>query len=703
MENKLTGKKLKNQLSLIMILLVVLVVLFIGVTIGLTFVSQTKGQVKELMTTNSNTIILSLNEYIDFLKKDITTIAVGGSITTSKLSHEDKQKNIITIKENRDDISSLYTIDSQYIALNDASSEDVGENYSGEYWAEDAMALAPGSIYFDIPSYDEWTDNITMTIMYRLKSDGFDGLVSMDIHYDVINGIVNQDQFGSDGYSMLLADDGLIITHPDEQLVLDKVNMLDKAKGNPQLEKAIKNALDNEEGLVSDVKYDGKDMMFYYQNIKGTDWTLVTVLDNSHYNSILYTEIIYMGIIGLISIIIAIVFALIFSRRIAGPISQMSVRMQQFAKGDLHTPMPEIKSKNEIGVLNNSLRDSIDFLSLYINDISGSLKSITEGDISFDINMEYIGDFGPIKKSLNGILDSMNNVLGTIKQAAKEVDATSEQMAASAQQLSGNTIEKAGTTDQLDVTFKNIKEGLENTAQNTANALERTSKVQSQIAVSADEMQDMLRSMDEISETSSSISNIIKAIDDIAFQTNILSLNAAVEAARAGNHGKGFGVVADEVRELANRSTESARQSDSLIKNSLDAVEKGGKVAQKSWEKIKDAEVLVKEVADLITEIEEMSARQASSASDIYASISQLNGIIQNDSAMSEENAGQSEELSMMATELQRKLSFFTLRENSKTDTRLIADQVYNVKPEIQNNIPPEPKEPKERDEHDKY
>lgn len=690
MEKTLAKKKLRNQISLIMIILIIVVVAFIGVAVSFTFINQTKAQINELVSTNGQTSVVSMNEYIKSLEKEISSIAASGSITSSKLTQEDRQKNIKAIFDVREDLSSLYTLDSSYTAVNDAASEDIGENYKEEYWATEGMNS--DGFFIDAPGYDEWTDNITMTVTYRVKKDGFDGIICMDVHYDVIDDMINRDQFGEDGYSMIVAADGRLVAYPDTKAVSEGKNYKDVLEGKDEFKNAIEKSIAGNMGLIKDVDYNGEKQLFYYDTIDSTNWTLVSVLKNSHYNQTLYRELITIIIIGVISIIVAGIVSLILSKRIAGPIGVMSKRMKLFADGDLHTPMPDIKSNNEIGVLYDSLKDSIDSLSSYVSDISGTLGSMADGDINIAVNMEYVGDFAPIKKSLNEILDSLNNVLGVIVRSAKEVDLMSEQMAASAEELSSNTIEKAATTDELDVTFKNIKDSLNATAENTANALERASTVQSQISLSSDEINAMRQSMADISESADSIGNIIKSIDDIAFQTNILSLNAAVEAARAGESGKGFGVVADEVRELANKSAESAKESESLINNSLRAVERGESTAENSWVQINQAQALVEEVANLIKEIQETSAKQALGATDIYQGISQLNGIIQNDSAMSEQNASQSQELSMVASELEHRLSFFTLREEGTNVDKLIpevANQTdeINIEPSIETNV----------------
>ena len=242
----------------------------------------------------------------------------------------------------------------------------------------------------------------------------------------------------------------------------------------------------------------------------------------------------------------------------------------------------DYRSSDELGALADALRTTINTLKLYVSDISNNLELMASGDMSHEITQDYIGDFIPIKNSLVKISESLNYSLGSIALAAEQVNSGAEQVALGAQTLSQGATEQASSIEELSASIIEVSAQVGENAKNVQKANEYISDAEDGIKVSNTHMQEMLNAMSEINESSSQIGKIIKVIDDIAFQTNILALNAAVEAARAGSAGKGFAVVADEVRNLASKSADAAKQTTSLIENSVLTVKRGTTIAEET-------------------------------------------------------------------------------------------------------------------------
>lgn len=365
---------------------------------------------------------------------------------------------------------------------------------------------------------------------------------------------------------------------------------------------------------------------------------------------------------GCLVAMIQIVSMITVKKKIIQPIMNIKEHLGELSQGDIHAEFNLEADSSEIGQLVYSILRLKNELKKYISDISSNLRKIGDGDFAITLDIDYIGDFIPIKESINDILQSMNQTMRKIDNVAYQVAIGSEQASSGVQSLSQGTTEQASAIEQLSATIIEIANRIQENAHTSKEAAQMATEAGSRLKTGTEYMKEMSDAMIQISNASSEIGKIINTINDIAFQTNILALNAAVEAARAGNAGKGFAVVADEVRNLAAKSAEAATTTTLLIENALNAVSKGSeKVAQ-----TEDAIHLVSEHAsslnNLMSQLSISSQEQANQINQISIGIQQISSVVQTTSATSEESAATSEELNTQAQMLKSLIAQFNLK-----------------------------------------
>jgi methyl-accepting chemotaxis protein len=444
-----------------------------------------------------------------------------------------------------------------------------------------------------------------------------------------------------------------------------KNNILDENKSNKELAKIEKKAIS--ENAVFDTYKQGFGNNFLVSNmINGSNgWTFIISAPKSEYMSSTYFSIFATIIFAVISIFVAIIAARKMSNSISEPIVQCANRLKQLSEGDLHSEVPVSKSKDETSLLLSSLENTVEELKNVINDISYHLGSIVEGDFTTDVTMDYYGDFSPIKESLIKVIEFNNYQMRQISESAEQIASGSEQVASGAQVLSQGATEQASSVEELAATINEMTEKIKSNAANANNAKDISLGAGKEVESGNVQVMEMNEAMGNINDASKEIAKIIKVIDSIAFQTNILALNASVEAARAGSAGRGFAVVADEVRNLASKSAEAAKSTTVLIENSLKAVKNGSNIASKTKDTL---EVIVEKVNSSVTMIEEIAAaseEQALAATQILEGIDHISAIVQTNSATSEESAAASEELSSQAQMLKGLVEGIKIKENS--------------------------------------
>lgn len=367
-------------------------------------------------------------------------------------------------------------------------------------------------------------------------------------------------------------------------------------------------------------------------------------------------------IVAAVMLILSAIFIIIWvQKNIAAPIvmvKQMAVEMEH---GNLRNN-PGITTKvgkNEIGDLAESLSTAVSILDRYVSDISALMGEMANGNFAYKSDIEYTGDFISISQSAAELNLKMKDVIESIQISSDEVYSGSEQISTGASSLAEGTTRQAAATEELSASLNEISDNISLNAENAENAQKLSDNSITLVNNQNEQISNMLEAMDNIESSASEISKIIKAIEDIAFQTNILALNAAVEAARAGAAGKGFAVVADEVRNLANKSAEAAKNTSDLISTCIEAVENGSAIATETAEAMQKVIEITNQTNNLIDNIAQQTNKQAEAVQQVKVGIDQISDVVQQNSATAEESAASCEELNAQAMALREKVSIF--------------------------------------------
>lgn len=367
-----------------------------------------------------------------------------------------------------------------------------------------------------------------------------------------------------------------------------------------------------------------------------------------------------MAIIIAGTVIIAIAMGLFIASIISKPINKMVSAADQLALGDVNVNV-EIKSKDETGKLAASFIKMIENTRKQAQ----AAERIATGDLTVEVEIRSESDL--LGKKLSEMVHNNNEILSNIAAASDQVAVGSRQVSDSSMALSQGATEQAASVEELTASLEEIAAQTEQNAKNANQANDLAEAAKTNAATGNSQMKEMLAAMEGINESSMNISKVIKVIDDIAFQTNILALNAAVEAARAGQHGKGFAVVAEEVRNLAARSANAAKETTEMIEGSIKKAEGGTRIARETAEALNKIVGGVEKVAALVNDIAVASNEQAMGIAQINQGIMQVSQVVQTNSATSEESAAASEQLSGQAALLKETVSKYKLKKNIRS------------------------------------
>lgn len=370
-------------------------------------------------------------------------------------------------------------------------------------------------------------------------------------------------------------------------------------------------------------------------------------------------------IIMTFSIVSAALLGIYISNSIRKPVKEIEDAAQQLANGQLDGVCVSYTSRDELGKMSDSIRDLISYQKTIIEDISDILGDMSEGNfkVQSNVNEYYMGHYDRILVSMWGLRDKLSDTLWRISQSARQVANGSEQVSSGAQILAIGAEEQADSIEKLAIAVNEISEQVRVTKENADKARNHTDRAGAQVSESNQQMQEMISAMNIISERSDEIYKIVKTIQDIAFETNLLALNASVEAARVGELGTGFAVIAREIRSLADKTAMASKNTTALIKESVAAVKNGEKVAHTAADSLLQVIECTKQVIFMVDRIASATENQHKSISNITAEVSQVSDVVQNNASISEELAAASEELSTQTQMLDHMIGQFQLYE----------------------------------------
>lgn len=399
---------------------------------------------------------------------------------------------------------------------------------------------------------------------------------------------------------------------------------------------------------------------------------LVTIMDikvdrgNSLSNTMTIISIVLIAAIAVI-IIAAITSSIRLGRNIADSISkpmiQLGNRLEEFAQGDLFSPFPQADTDDEVADMIKSANDMAESLDFIISDMEHILGTMADSDytVRSKDGSRYIGDFRQLFDSSKKLRDCMVSTLHFIEESSMQVTAGSGNLAETSVSIAEGATEQASAVEELQAMITTIAEAASRAAGSAEEAYQQSQEYANMADHSSADIKEMVDAMGRINEASQKIGNIISEIESIASQTNLLSLNASIEAARAGDAGRGFSVVADQIRQLAEQSSKSAVDTRTLIEGAMLEIANGSKVADRAVASIEVVVDGIRKVADSSKELSVVSSNQANTMKEAEEGISQISDVIQTNAAVAEESSATSQELSAQAASLDALIAKFTL------------------------------------------
>lgn len=550
----------------------------------------------------------------------------------------------------------LSDLDSSTLAQSDGYVSGEGWDITGRGWYG---CITEKRTVLTEPYIDSSTGKMILSAaapVYDDTTGAILGAVGMDISLDHMTGIMRGYKIGRNGYILLLSENGTFLYHPQDDYVQKNIK-------DVKLSSNVVDAVLSKNSEFLKYKADGVTKYGSLELVGDTGYLVLSSLPFSEYYAILIAMIIALVILFAAGILLIAVSIRKSAAKLTKPILALNKTAQQLADGDLDVRL-DITSEDEIGELGESIGKTVSRLKeyiVYIDETAEVLAQIAGGKLRITLKNDYVGEFQKIKTALLNISSSMNDVMEGINTSSGRVSVGASELATASQMLAESAELQAASVEELAATTNTVADHVEESHRDAEVSAKETAKVTAMIEQNQEKMTMMMAAMEEIRKTSQQVVGIIQTIEEIADQTNLLSLNASIEAARAGEAGKGFAVVADEIGKLAMESAKAASSTRSLIEISMEEITKGSSIATDAMNALKDSVNAVDHVNELIKNTARNAAVQAESMEQLRVGIDEIARGIQDNSAASQETSATSDELASQADLLNKMVQKFEL------------------------------------------
>lgn len=638
--------KLRSKIQLSFCATIIILLLIIGNVVISQNTKSSLAIVNDSMATSAN---LAANHITQQLSDYMNVVTLVGKEETlsGNLSPEEKMAYLDTFVEAYG-FTSGNILDENGVSIND------GTDFSDRDYVKQAFA---GKTNISDITLSKYTGKYGVSIAaptYSAK-DEINGVVYFRLDIDFILDIIDSISISEHSYAYLIDNAGNIIVHPNQDMIL-QFNLTEQ---NKDLANLAEEMMAGKSGN-GEYRYNNAAVLCGYGPVANTNgWSMVIAAPKLDFMRAINQVKNILVILIIVAVVVAIVISAVIAQGICKPINQVKDALTAIAEGNFSTKVARVNGKDEVAVLQNTMASLLETLSAIIGQANMVLGNIARYDLTGAGMESFPGEYNSLAASVNSIKSTLSQLILEVQNSVQNVDTGSRELAMATSALSQGTVTQASSIQAVADDLGAMVEGINRNSENGEVVNKKLGNLDNQIQGANQQMQELLSAVDEIETMSSSIQKIVSTIDGIAFQTNILSLNASVEAARAGDMGSGFAVVAEEVRSLAEKCSESSKKTSELIGQCIASINHAKKCADATFDSLSGIVVDSSEISKAFEEISADTAVQANKSKNIQTEINNISDVIQTNTATVEQTAASTAVLSEQAENLEAMVKNF--------------------------------------------